>query len=170
MNEKEREIEKQREVERLRVKKEEKKRVKEQEKRVKEQEKRVKEEEKKQELKAMITQIQEEVQAKVNGQVVAMLQTFIGDVSVLLRHLLKGGETGEANHETVRETVRALQVLQQYNLGESDTDSNPESDSEQSDRSEGGNTNARERNQGRNTPNSNTCQCGKAVRQYQGGR
>ena len=155
MNEKEREIEKQREVETLRVE---------------EQEKRVNEEDKKQELKAMITQIQEEVQAKVTGQVMTMLKTFLGDVSVLLRHLLKGGETGEANHETVRETVRALQVLHQFNLGESETDSNPESDSEQSDRSEGGNTNARERNQGRNTPNSNTCQCGKAVRQYQGGR
>ena len=116
----------------------------------------------------MIREIQEEVQVKVSEQVVAMLQTFVGDVGVLLRHLLKGGETGGLNNETTMGAMRALQALRNFDLGESETNSESDSDidsdtdTEQSDSRKGS-------NQRRNTQYHRTCQCGKAVRQYQRG-
>ena len=124
---------------------------------------------KKQELKAMIEEIQEEVQAKVTGQVVAMMQTFLGDVGSLLRHLLKGKRAKDPFNERTMETARALQVLHQFDLGESEYDSEADFDSdlEQSVSSERGSR--KERDKGTNTQNSNTCQCGKVVRQYQTG-
>ena len=127
---------------------------------------------KKKELRAMIKEIQEEVQAKVSVQVAAIVHTFLGDVGVLLRHLLKGGKTSEQNNERTMETARALQILHQFDLeeSESDTDTDSESDSEQRVSSDEGNTKGTGRDRGMNNQNQNTCQCGKAVRQYQSGR
>ena len=136
--------------------------------RVEEEEKRVREKEKKQELKAMIKEIQEEVQAKVTGQVVAMLHTFLGDVGMLLRYLLKGGNTDEQNNETTLRTMRALQALQTFDQGDFDSDSESESDSDISDSSEEGNETRRYR--GRNPQQLNACKCGKAMSKYQRGR
>ena len=136
-----------------------------------EEEKRVKER-KKQELKTMMKEIQEELQAKVTGQVVNMLQTFLGDVGLLLRHLLKGDQTSGQNNERTMETARMLQVLSQFDLensesdcvSDSDTDSDSDSDSVSS---EEGNTKRTDRSA--NQQSSNTCQCGKAVSHYQRG-
>ena len=142
--------------------------------RVEEEKKKAKEQLKKQELKAMIQEIQEEVQTKVTGQVVTMLKTFLGDVGLLLSHLLKRGTSEEPYTERTRETARAIQVLHNFDLedcdsdSDSDSDSESEADSEQSMSSDERNTKGRNR---RMSPqNSNVCQCGKAVRQHQRGR
>ena len=128
-------------------------------------------ESKKQELKAMILEIQEEVQTSVTKKVVGMLQTFIGDVGVLLRHLLKGKKTSTQNHEETMEIAKALQVLHQFDLEDSeiDSDSDSESDSELHISSERRNTKGTEGNREMNTKYPNVCQCGNAVRQYQNG-
>lgn len=128
----------------------------------------------------MIKEIQGEVQAKVNEQVVSMLHTFLGDVGLLLRHLLKGGNSGQQNNERTMETARVLQVLHQFDLGnsesgydsDSDSDSESESDNEQSENSEKGNgtRTGKGRDRGLNPQHKNVCQCGKAVRQYQRSR
>ena len=128
---------------------------------------------KKNELKELIQDIQEDVQAKVTGQVVTILQTFLGDISLLLRHLLKGGLTSEQYHEKTMETARALQVLHQFDLRDSesdtDTDSYISTDSDLSASSEGGNTKGAERDRGLKPQFKNICQCGKVVRKYQQG-
>ena len=111
-------------------------------------------------------EIQEELQAKVTGQVVNMLQTFLGDVGLLLRHLLKGDQTSGQNNERTMETARMLQVLSQFDLGNSESDCVSDSDSD-SDNSEEGNTKRTDRSV--NQQSSNTCQCVKAVSQYQRG-
>ena len=152
------------EEERERERKREKERI-----RVEEEERRVKEQ-KREELKMMIREIQKELQVKVSGQVMAMLHTFFGDVGVLLRHLLKGKQTGELNNETTMGTMRAFQALHQFDLGESDIDSDSDSDSEQSISSEDDTTKGTGRGQSKNTKDPNTCQCGKTVTQYQRGR
>ena len=154
-----------REEEEERVRKEEEERLREEQVRA------ARERAKREELKGMIREIQEEVQVKVSEQVVAMLQTFVGDVGVLLRHLLKGGETGGLNNETTMGAMRALQALRNFDLGESetnsdsdsDTDTDTDTDTDQSDTRKGS-------SQRRNTQYHRTCQCGKAVRQYQRGR
>ena len=123
---------------------------------------------KREELKAMIREIQGEVQAKVTGQVVAMLDTFLGDVGVLLRHLLKGKQSGDLHNETTIGTMRALQALQHFDLAESesdydtDSDTDSDSDSDQSDSTKG-------TGRGMKTQYHQTCQCGKAISQYQKG-
>ena len=115
---------------------------------------------KKQELKAMIKEIQEEVQAKVTEQVVTMLKTFLGDVGLLLRHLLKGGKTSEPYDENMMGTARALQVLHQFDLEESESESESDNESDFDSDSE----------HSMNKRYSNACQCGKAVSQYQRGK
>ena len=133
-----------------------------------EEEKRKAKELKREELKMIIQEIQEEVQAKVSGQVVAMVATFFGDMGLLLRHLLKGGKNSESYNEKTMEMTKALQVFQQFDLGDSEYDS--DSDSEQSVSSDEDNTKGTERDKGKNRPNSNACQCGKAINQYQTGK
>ena len=151
----------------MRIEEEEKKKLK------VEEEMRARERAKKEELKAIIKEIQEEVQAKVNVQVAAMIHTFLGDFGLLLRHLLRGGKTGDLDNERTMETTKALQVLQHFDLGESDSESESEmesdSDSEQSDSSEEGTETRTGRYRGMNPQHSNACQCGKVVRQYQRG-
>ena len=121
----------------------------------------------------MIKEIQEEVQVKVTEQVVTMLQTFIGDVGVLLRYLLKDNKTGELKNERSMETAKALQVLHQFDLenfeSESDYDSDIDSDSEDSVSSENGNMKGTGRGRGMNTVYPNSCKCGKTLQQYQKG-
>ena len=146
-----REREMEREREREKVREMERKRLRVEEDRVKERNK--------QELKAIIREIQEEVQTNVAEKVVAILQTFIGDVGVLLRHLLKGDMISTQNHEETMETAEALQVLHQFDL----------EDSELHTSSEGGNTKGTESNQEMNRKEPKVCQCGNAIRQYQNG-
>ena len=124
------------------------------------------EERRKQELKSMIKEIQEEVQVKVTGQVVSMMKTFIGDVGCLLRHLLKRGNIGDPSHGNTMETARMLQVLNNFNLGDSESGS----DSEKDESAEGGSTKGTKKGGGRYSQYPNACKCGKAVRQYQTGR
>ena len=122
---------------------------------------------KKEELKTMIQEIQEEIQAKMTGHVVTMLKTFLGDVGLLLKQLLKKGNISELYDERTIETAQALQVLHHFDLGESESDSDSEQRvSWESDN----NTKGTGADRGINTQQTNTCNCGKAIQQYKTGR
>ena len=100
-----------REAKRLREKEQERLKVQEKETQMKQNE-----------LKAMIREIQEEVQNNVTGQVMAMLSTFIKDVGGLLRYFVNRERNNEQDHEETMETTQAMEVLQQFNLEDSESD------------------------------------------------
>ena len=80
-------------------------------------------------------EIRDEEKSKVTEQI-NKVQFILKNVCVLLTNLFKGGKTSGPFHKTTKETMRVLQVIQRFTLGDfefqTETDSEIDRDSKQS--------------------------------------